>query len=280
MSIYDRGRLRPSDKVKFQEKAYEKVLGLPPAQEQRQEKEMGVARDRLTDTVAQAAKEGGFRGRQLAGQALGQTALEVSQLAGAQEAERDQLAFQGAGLKEQIIGQRQSAATGNFVRAREKENKALAEAITQRAFDLGMSSKELAFHNNSLVSDVGFNALATDFEAGRVDRTELMDLMYKQQLDAQQSSLAAERMLSERWGEMMTALKKGDIEEAKKRIKLALDMQKKAMEKSAKASSLGAILSGAFTIAGGAISTAFTGDPTLGAVAGSTLAKGVSGVTS
>lgn len=276
-SIYGK-RMTPSKRVKHQEKAYEKILNLQPAQEQRHSQEMGRVRDRLTDDIAETAKQGGYQGRKQSGEALGQSALEVSQLASQQEAEEDALTFQGAGLKESIIGQRQGAASADFVRKRDKEMKALAEAVTQRAFDLGMSSKELAFHNNALVSDAGFKALERDFQQGRVDRRELLQLMYRQQLQAQQAKQAAERMISEVQGEMQYALKQSDIEAAKERFKLALKLQKKAAEDTAKSSSIAAIISGITTIGGGAVGAIFGGPA--GAAVGSQLGNSMGGIAS
>ena len=246
-------RLTPGQRVKTQETAYEKTKYLEPAQEKRHDQEMGSLRDRTTDEVAQRASQGGYQGRMAAGEAIGQTAQEISGLASQQASQEDALSFQGARQKEGIISSRQKAASTNFARENQQKIDALTEAVTQRAFDLGMESKELIFHNNSLVADAGFEALKRDFENGRVDRRELQNLARKEAINAQQYKLAAERMLSKRWGEMMLQLQKGDIAAAKESMELMLRYQKEAARRAARAANIGAIISGVATIGGGIV---------------------------
>lgn len=265
-------RLSPDQRVKQQKVAYDKTLNLVPAQKQRFAEETGRLRDTAVDEVAKQAKQGGYQGRVSSGQVVGQAAKEVAGLAAQQQSQQDQLTFQGAQQKEDIIATRQQAASSDFMRKAKQQEAALAEVIAQRAFDLGMQSKELVFHNNSVVADAGFQALQRDFEAGRVDRREIQNLARNEAIEAKKLQLYAERMLSKRWGELEILLQKGNISEAKKRLEVALEYQKQAAKRAARASALGGIISGVATIG----ATAVAG-PAAGAVAG-TLAGSVLGM--
>jgi len=239
-------RLTPSQRLKNQEKAYESMLNLHPAQEKKQVQERASLKTKALE--GQMEDYGTGQSDSMQRFKSGGIAKEGSQMLGElqakQESEKDALDFQGAGYKENMIGQRQSAATGDFVRKKEEEIRALQEAVTQRAFDLGMQGKELAFHNNSLVADAGFDALKRDFESGRVDRREMLTIGENQAIRALKRTNQAEQMLAIRFQEAMLAIQKGDIAEAMKRIKMGFAAQKKAAEDVARASNLGSIVGG------------------------------------
>jgi hypothetical protein len=176
---------------------------------------------------------------------FGEGSQALGELQSKQQSEQDSLSFQGANQKESMIGQKQITASTNFARERANQNRALQEVVAQRAFDLGMQSKELSFHNNALVADAGFEALKRDFEGGRVAKREMLTILENQAMRTQKRNDSAEQMLLIRFNEAKVAISKGDIETAKRILKESLDNQRQIANDAARANNISGIVGGA-----------------------------------
>jgi len=240
-------RLSLKDRLTNQEKAYESMLNLQPAQDTRQGSERGALKDSLVRNVARGygAGESDTEGRTRAKGMFGEGSQALGELQSKQQSEQDSLSFQGANQKESMIGQRQITASTNFARERANQNRALQEVVAQRAFDLGMQSKELSFHNNALVADAGFEALKRDFEGGRVAKREMLTILENQAMRTQKRNDSAEQMLLIRFNEAKVAISKGDIETAKQILKESLDNQRQIANDAARANNISGIVGGA-----------------------------------
>lgn len=240
-------RLTPAERLKNQESAYASMLNLHPAQEKKQALERGKVTEGTVIGMVKGfgSDESDSEERGRVKGTLDQGSQMLGEVQAKQQQEQDALNFQGANQRESMIGQRQAAATGDFVRESEAQTRALQEAVAQRAFDMGMSSQELAFHNNALVADTGFEKMKTDFDEGRLNKQELITIKENLTLKAQKRNDRASEMLAIRFNEAMLLIQKGDIANAKRVLEIALAAQKKAAEDMARASNFSAIIGGA-----------------------------------
>jgi hypothetical protein len=242
--------LSPAERLKFKAKAYDKFLNLQPAAEEKQRLETSQMGKEALRNVYKGVRQGGYSGRQAASGALDQSQLEMEKLAAQQAAERDALAAEGAGMKEDIIGERQKAGLQGFKRQTEEMEYQLNKAIAERAWDMGMTAKELAFHTNAQVADIGLEKMKEDFDKGMIKKAELERLKANLELAANQAKQAAQNALNElkRQGQMaVDAYSREKMLELQNKL---LDAQKDALIKQTKASNMAAILSGAFQVGG------------------------------
>ncbi len=195
-------------------------------------------------------------------QAQGQAALQTMQMEGDIAVDK----------QKQRAKQYQAAANAGISK--------LALETARRAFDMGITSKELALHQNAQISDLAFEQMYYDLQQGRITQKEILQLGRNLKADAQQMKQEADIMLRESIKELETYKTGYNAERAKSRLLKAIQLQKDAMERAAKASNAGAILSGVFTI-GGAVAGGLIGGPvgaSVGATAGSAAGPIVSGM--
>ena len=269
-----------NERLKFKQAAYDKFTNLQPAQE----KQNIAANTQLENTgmrnVYKGIMQGGYAGSQVSDKALDQTQLELAQSRGKQNAAEDALSVQGAGMKEDIIGARQKESLGAFNRQTQEMEDAMDKAVAERAFDLGMTAKELAFHTNSKVADIGLERMKEDYNAGNTSKLELQTVADNLQKAALEAKMEADKLLGD-------LKRQGDMEATKESralmLKLSLAMlekQKAATKAAAKASNIANIITGTATMAGAAIGFAYGGGPvggSVGASVGSGVGSAVSG---
>lgn len=252
------------ERLKFRQKAYDKLQNIIPVQKEKQ----GIERQQIErqgmSQIGQGLREGGSAGQSRIGKALDQTGLEVAGKLGAQQKETDETAYTGAQMKEEIEASRQGNKLSQFKKQNEQMEEALSRAITQRAFDLGMSSKELAFHTNAKVSDLGFEKLKKDFEDGMVNRQELNTVKDNLEREAKKLETAVKEMMNELRWQTEEAAKNREFDRLRELTKKIQDMQKKTLEAKARAASIGAIISGATKVGGSMILGDTTMTPELG----------------
>lgn len=272
--------LDPNSATQERKKAYDKILNLQPSTTAKQ----GLETSKLTQpslrNVYQAAQMGGYSGRQAAGQEVDQTSMQLAALKGQHRAEQDAVSMTGAQAKENIMGARQQQGLAQFNRKTQDMEDAMDRAIAQRAFDLGMTAKEMSFHQNSKIADVGFEQLQKDFEAGRVSQQELEKLKGNLELAAQKSKQNVDNILRE-----IERRSKSDIAQLDRdaawalQIKL-IEAQKDALKKQAKASNISAIIGGVTTISGGILGGVLSGGNPGGVMLGMSAGKGLGDVAS
>lgn len=243
------------ERLKYKKAAYDKFLNLQPALDEQQRAQSTQIGTQGIRDLYKNIREGGYSGRQAAGQTVDKTQLELAKATGQQRAEQDALAVQGAGMKEDIIGSRQKESLSAFNRRTQEMEDAMDKAVAERAFDLGMTSKELAFHVNSKVADLGLSQMKADYDAGNVSKLELQKVADNLQKAAAANKQEADNLLAQlkREGQMAAT-----AEARKRQLELTIKMlerQKEAAKQAAKASNIANIITGAVTIGGAALGT-------------------------
>jgi hypothetical protein len=267
------GMLTPDEAVQEQKKAFQKsAMAFGPGLKNQQQAQQTKLSDQVSDASARGAKQGGYNSNQAMSGMGGQIASEVSALASQQNVAQDKATAQMAGQEENIIGGRQKQALTNFSRDVGLQQQALAEVVAQQAFDMGIQSKELIFHQNKMVQDVAWNTLKKDYEEGRIDKQELADLAFKFKDVAQSKTDTAQYTFDQYMKSFMLNLEKGNTELAKSRIQEAFQIQLQAVQEAGRASNMASIFSGAGALLGGAVGFAVggPGGAMVGAQAGST----------
>jgi hypothetical protein len=262
-------------------KAYDKFLNMQPALAKQQGMQTTNVTNKGLRDVYKGIQTGGFTGRQQASQALDQSQLELAKAKGQQAAEEDALNIQGAEMKEDIIGARQQESLGAFNRRTQEMEDAMDKAVAERAFDMGMTAKELAFHTNSKVADLGLETMKKDYDAGNISKTELLKQASYFEKEAQAAKIQADAMLRQLAQEGKNA---STAYGRKRALELSLAMmekQKEALKKQAKASNIASIITSGTAIGGAIIGGIYGGGlpgaalgASLGGSAGSMLTSG------
>ncbi len=276
MSLTD--DLDPSEKIMYKKKAYNKLLNMEPAmQTANTAANTRLGKEGLQGVYA-GVTQGGFEGRKAADTAMDTTSLQLAKARGEQAKEKDALAVQGAGEKEAILSDKNAAYLNQFNRQTQDQEDQLNRAVAERAFDLGITAKELAFHVNSKVADIGMDKLKEDYDAGNVSKQELQTVVQNLAKAAQQAKIEADAILAE--------LKRKGLAEATAEgrarglalLKKLMDKQKENLQNSAKAANISSIISGGASIAGGIVGFVGSGGNPLAGAAGMTAGKGIADI--
>jgi len=256
--------LPPEERVKLREKAYESFANIaqPAYQEQ-------IARERgqLAEDVYRQAAQAAAQGQQAKiGGLLGQVAQTTASMLPGQQQKADEMAMQGAQMKEDITTSRQTAAINRYVQNTEDMKTNTARQLANQAFQMGMDSKRLALAQNAYLADEGLRRMYDDLQAGRATQYEVQALTNKLQLEAEKANYALKQEEAKLRGEIDTLLGQMNLDAAKVRYEKLLSLQKDALQKQAKANATGSILAGVFQIAATAVGTYF-GGPAGGAAA-------------
>lgn len=194
---------------------------------------------------------------------LVQTGMQAQQAAMQQpvqqQAAQSQAALQTLQMEGDISTAKQASRAKAFQSLAEAGIGKLALQTAMKAFDMGYDAKELALHQNAEVSDLAFQKMYEDFEAGRVSRKEILSYGRKLGEEAKRMKVQADIYLAETMGEFQELKYKDLSRRDKERILKAIEYQKNATEMAAKAANTGAILSGVFGVVGTAVGAYFGG---------------------
>jgi len=261
------------ERVKEREKAYEAQKGLETdlaAQRKLQKQQM------LRQVAADTLKNLGSPSGLIKAQQQGMTT--ASQMPVTQQQAKGQQALQTATMGADIASAKSEQKMKQYMAAKQEGISRLGLETARRAFDLGISAKELALHQNSEVADLAFQQMYSDYQAGRMTQKELSSYARTLKAEAESMQRNAEIMLREAMAEFNGYIAEGNFNKGRQRIMEALERQKEAMKAAARASNAGAMLSGVFTI-GGAILGGFMGGPA-GAAVGAKVGSGVAPLVS
>jgi hypothetical protein len=267
--------ISPDESAKQQQKILEKYRNLPVANQSRDDAEDAALLNNVTkntyDNVTGGAQTTDWS-KTMAKFANDRAASSV-----AQDARMDGINQQSAMAKESIAAQKQQTALRNRTMATDDKEQNMKRAIAQRAFDMGMTGKELALHSDSALADLGFEQTKKDFDAGRVTQQELMKITIEFAKRAQVKQQETEKMLQQLKNDMQKDLLAKDIDRAKARLTVYYNKLKEQAKDAAKAANNAAIVNGIFGI-GGAVAGGLIGGPggaaigsSVGGVAASTV---------
>jgi hypothetical protein len=238
--------LPPEERVKMREKAFESFTNIAqPAYQEQVARERGQLAQDVYQQAAGAAASG--QPSQIGG-ILGQAAGQTAKLLPSQAQKSDELAMQGAQMKEDIISSRQLSGIDRYAQQTEDMKISTARKLANQAFQMGMDAKQLALAQNSYLADEGLRRMYDDLQAGRLTQQEVMALQSKMQLEAEQANNALKQEEAKLRQEIDTLLASRNVEAARARYKEIERLQKAALEKSAKASSTGNIIAGVFKV--------------------------------
>lgn len=162
----------------------------------------------------------------------------------------DQLNLQGTQTQQSMADSKTKQAVSNTVRGMENETQKLARMVADRAFQEGMSVKELLFSKNAALSDYALQVAKEDFQKGRLSEKEIRDLQNTFKLEAEKKKKKADEYLKTLEGDFATDMAAGNVERAKSRIRAMLAAQKEALEAAAKAQATSNIITGATGVVG------------------------------
>lgn len=240
MALYE--ELSPDERLKYKQKAYDKYANVTPVQQKGQGIERQQIERQAKTGIGAGLREGGFAGGQAIGKSMDQAGLELAKKVGEQQKQSDATAYTGAQMKEELIGQRETDALSKFKRDTDKMEDTLTRAITNRAFDLGMTAKELAFHTNSKVADIGFDKLKEDYDKGVTSKQELTNVQTGLQRESAKLENEAKELMNQLRWETELAAKNREFSRLKDLTKKLVDKQKETIKAKARASNIAAII--------------------------------------
>jgi len=236
----------PDQRVATRKKVYDDFLNVDPMTETQQKAERGETKRQAMAAVGRMGQQA--QSPQLQGLgSLGiitQAAPKQQEQLGQQAAQRDAIAQTGASMQQQIAGAKGEQSVQNVARGLESNTQKLARAVADRAFSEGMEAKQLIFHENSAIADYSLEKLAEDFEAGRVSSRELQAMQYEIEYRAVQRKYNADQALTKAMAEFQTDLNRGNIENAKRRIKEVYAEYQAALKDAVRAKSIGSLFGG------------------------------------
>lgn len=264
--------LTPDESVEQQRRVLDKYKNVSAGDASRRRAEDSEMLDNVTSSTYDAVQRGNTSG---ISSGLAKYAGERAKTTVAQNARADSQNLREANFREGVIAQRQQAALQNQASGLNEREATLKRAISQRAFDMGISSKELSLHSDSTIADIGFEQLKKDYDEGRVTAAELRNLNKQLVLKAQRKKQDAEAFLAKMKKENEVDIAQGNIEKAKQRLTIYYSMQREAAQAAAAAANNAAIVSGVFGIAGTVVGGIYGGPA--GAAAGGAVGSAVGG---
>lgn len=183
-----------------------------------------------------------------------QTAGAIDQTARMGEVEEQGQALNRSLTESQMAGdidvtrKAQTAKKFQFQAANKQQE--MGRKIAQSLFDQGMDAKKLVMANNSAIADAAFEQMREDFDQGRITSREIERFQRVTKLKATKMKQEADEMLKQAMVEFESDLQKGNFDRAKARITKAIDAQLDALETTARANNIGAIISGTTRIIG------------------------------
>lgn len=261
--------LTPEERVKARKKVFQDYIDVAqPAQEERNTADRNsLKRGAMAQTsaLAQTASPQ-LQGLGTLG-VLNTAASASAQMVPQQAAAQDAMNLAGAQQQQEIAKAKSEQAVRNTGAALESDAQRMARLVADKAFQEGMSAKQLLFHENAALADYSLEQLAKDYELGRTNKVELQTLKNQLTERATQKKYAADEALAQALGEFRKDLAAGNVERAKQRILAAMKAQEEAAKDAARASGIGSIISGISGIGGAAAVKAVTPSPTAGGAA-------------
>lgn len=249
------------ERTKDRSKIYEEQKGLAQDQgEQDRIQRQNVLREVAKQTFANLNSPIALAGVASKAQAAGQM------IPTAEQQSRGETALQTATMEGDVTSAQQEQRAKQFMQSAKSGLDRTAMEVTRRAFDMGYTAKELAMHQNAKVSDLAFEQMNKDFQAGRLTEKELQTFARNLRWESEAMKRDADIALTNATKEFRTYIEQGNADNAKKRILAAMELQKEAMKLAAKAANTAAIVSGVFRI-GGTVAGGLLGGPG-GAVVG------------
>ena len=249
----------PDETIKARKSALDSFTNLVPAERSQQKFEQQNLQQQVADATMRQPKkqqEGGIESVGSMGLGalgiLGKGVTAAADMYGKQGQTMDQLNLAGAKQQQAMADSKTKQAVTNTVRGMENETQKLARMVADRAFQEGMSVKELLFSKNNALADYALTVAKDDFQKGRLSEKEIRDMQNVFLLEAEKKKNAAEQYMKTLEGEFATGMFSGNIDRTKSRYLAMQAAQKEALESAAKAQAIGSILEGVIG-AGGAI---------------------------
>jgi uncharacterized protein (DUF885 family) len=239
-----------ADKLRSKRIALDKATNIAqPALDRTQATQLGQAFAKPRAQVANLAEQGGLDSRTGIQSALGKAAKTLADVSTQQNTEKTKANI-GLGMQEEdLIRTRQVEEIQKFTRDQEKAQYDTGEAIARKAFDMGMDTKELVASNNAIVADAALNRMRQDFEAGRVNERELLQVSAKMQTYALEQKGKFDALMAQLQADLQRAMTEDDLKALEARQAKAMQYLKEALESSAKGANIGMIISSAAGIA-------------------------------
>jgi hypothetical protein len=249
--------VEPDETIKARKSALDSFTNLVPAERSQQKFEQQNLQQQVADATMRQPKkqqEGGIESVGSMGLGalgiLGKGVTAAADMYGKQGQTMDQLNLAGAKQQQAMADSKTKQAVTNTVRGMENETQKLARMVADRAFQEGMSVKELLFSKNNALADYALTVAKDDFQKGRLSEKEIRDLQNTFLLEAEKKKNAAEQYMKTLEGEFATGMFGSNIERTKSRYLAMQAAHKEALEAAAKAQAMGDILEGIIGVGG------------------------------
>lgn len=243
--------VEPEDTIKARKSALDNFTNLIPAEQKQQKFEQQNLQQQVADATMRQPKkqqEGGIESVGSMGLGalgiLGKGVTASADMYGKQGQSMDQLNLAGAKQQQAMADSKTGQAVTNTVRGMENETQKLARMVADRAFQEGMSVKELLFSKNAALSDYALTVAKDDFQKGRLSEKEIRDLQNTFLLESERKKAVADQYLKALEGDFSTGIMTGNIDRTKSRVNALLAAQKASLEAAAKAQATAGIISG------------------------------------
>jgi len=259
--------------VTAQKQAIGDLKSIEAGQEQQHQREQQDLKQAVTQQVGDQAAAGGIQSGKGQSRLFEDNTQEIAKKPVQQQAEKDNLTFLGSMQEEDYRELKQSIALQEYVRDGEKAQREQALLTADTLFKMGMSSKQMVYHQNAEIADKAFKVMADDFERGRISEAELQKIQRGFELEAtkfRNQVAKTQARLEQMFAESSAQV---DVAHAKELVIQYQREMDRIMKAEAKAANVSSILTGIFTV-GGVVAGAIFGGPA-GAVAGGAVGAGV-----
>ena len=243
--------VEPESTIRARKEALDNFTNLIPAEQKQQKFEQQNLQQQVADATMRQPKkqqEGGIESVGSMGLGalgiLGKGVTASADMYGKQGQSMDQLNLAGAKQQQAMADSKTGQAVTNTVRGMENETQKLARMVADRAFQEGMSVKELLFSKNAALSDYALTVAKDDFQKGRLSEKEIRDLQNTFLLESERKKAVADQYLKALEGDFSTGIMTGNIDRTKSRVNALLAAQKASLEAAAKAQATAGIISG------------------------------------
>ena len=243
--------VEPDETIRARKEALGNFTNLIPAEQKQQKFEQQNLQQQVADATMRQPKkqqEGGIESVGSMGLGalgiLGKGVTASADMYGKQGQSMDQLNLAGAKQQQAMADSKTGQAVTNTVRGMENETQKLARMVADRAFQEGMSVKELLFSKNAALSDYALTVAKDDFQKGRLSEKEIRDLQNTVLLESEKKKAVADQYLKALEGDFSTGIMTGNIDRTKSRVNALLAAQKASLEAAAKAQATAGIISG------------------------------------
>lgn len=194
--------------------------------------------------IANIAEKGGYDSFQAKQKKLGEASKKLAESQTQQGLAQTKENLVGAAQEEDLIYKRQTEEVQRYARGQERAQYDASEAVARQAFDQGIDTKELLMHNDALVADAALERMKTDFQEGRVNDQEMLEITRFLQTSAQELKNKFDTEMAQLQADLQKAMTDEDLQRLQARQDRAMAYFEEGLKDQAKASGIASVVEG------------------------------------